>query len=191
MKNNRAKSGRKGRIGRPPLHCAYSLTGQDKLLAEHPIIRGYVEDRRVAIVRDVAGSEDALSGQQTVIIDSICSRIKKRLILEVYFEKCGLFDKRKLKMDVLELQPALQFYLSLCAGIDRALIALGLDKKKAEPILTPFEIAAQIDEEKAARAAQRIPEAGEGEIGAPDAKEGHSALDPDDKGEADGQGGAR
>jgi hypothetical protein len=124
----------KARLGRPPIHAAFSLVAQDKILAEHPYLRRYLELRYNEIVRDVAGSEDGLSGPQKVLIDSLLSRIKKRLVLEIYFERYGLFEERRLERKILEGQPILKFYLSLCAGIDRGLALLGLNKRQEKVV---------------------------------------------------------
>jgi hypothetical protein len=127
----------KARLGRPPKHGGYSLIHKDELLKQHPQLRRYLEDCRSGLVKDVAGSEDQLSEQQRIIIDRIISRLSICRLIEVYIEKYGAFRRDQLKrFQVLELEPALgQNYLAFSNSIDRALIALGLDKKKADVAL--------------------------------------------------------
>jgi hypothetical protein len=140
----------KARLGRPPKHGGYSLIHRDELIKNYPKLRRYLEDCRAGLVQDVAGTEDQLSEQQRIMIDRIISRLSICRLIEIYIEKYGAFRRDRLKrFQVLELEPALgQNYLAFSNSIDRALIALGLNHKKAETILTPLELAKRIDEEK-------------------------------------------
>jgi len=137
MTENSLTKGKKTRRGRPPKHGGYSLIHKDELIKEHPRLRQYLEDCRAGLVRDIAGSEDQLSEQQRIMIDRIISRLAVCRLIEIYIEKFGAFRKDKIKrFQVLELEPALgKNYLSFCAQIDRALIALGLNKKQSEETL--------------------------------------------------------
>jgi hypothetical protein len=146
MTENSLKKGKKARRGRPVKHGGYSLIARDELLKQHPKLRQYLEDTRVGLVKDVAGSEDQLSEQQRVMIDRIISRLSICRLIEVYIEKYGIFRRDKLKrFHVLELEPALGLnYLAFSSSIDRALVNLGLSKKPGDAALAPYEI---IDEE--------------------------------------------
>lgn len=77
----------------------------------------------------------------------IISRLSICRLIEVYIEKYGAFRGDRLNKDkILELEPALgQNYLAFSNSIDRALIALGLNKKQTDDVLAPYEI---IDREK-------------------------------------------
>jgi hypothetical protein len=127
----------KARLGRPPKHGGYSLIHKDELLKQHPQLRRYLEGCRSGLVKDVAGSEDQLTEQQRIMIDRIISRLSICRLIEVYIEKYGAFRRDRLKrFQVLELEPALgQNYLAFSNSIDRALIALGLNHKKADEAL--------------------------------------------------------
>jgi hypothetical protein len=58
-----------------------------------------------------------------------------------------------------ELSPPLQKnYLGWANSLRLDLLALGIDKKNAERILSPLEIAAQIDAQKALEGPERSPE---------------------------------
>lgn len=142
MTENSLKKSKKSKRGRPPKHGGYSLIHRDELLKQHPQLRQYLEDSRAGLIRDVAGSEDQLSEQQRVMIDRIISRLSICRLIEVYIEKYGAFRRGRLKrFQVLELEPALGLnYLAFSNSIDRALIALGLDRKKAEEVQAPYEI---------------------------------------------------
>jgi len=127
----------KKRRGRPPKHGGYSIIHRDALLEEHPHIRQYLQSCRDGLVRDVGGSEEALSEQQRIMIDRIISRLSICRLIECYVEKYGVFRRDMIKRQkVLELEPALgQNYLAFSNSIDRALIALGLTKKQSDGAL--------------------------------------------------------
>jgi len=125
------------RRGRPPLHGGFSLIARDELLKDQPRVREYLLDCRKGLVECVAGSEDRLTEQQRILIDRIISKLSICRLIEVYIEKYGIFRRDVLKKNqVLELEPALgKSYLAYSNAIDRALIALGLDRKKADEAL--------------------------------------------------------
>jgi hypothetical protein len=142
------------RTGRPFKHGGYSLILKDEILKEHPRLKAYLEDSRTGLVKDVAGTEEALSEQQRIMIDRIVSRLSICRLIEVYIEKYGAFRRDRLHQDrVLELEPALgQNYLAFSNSIDRALIALGLERKQIEPELTIAEVIREFDQEKERKA---------------------------------------
>jgi hypothetical protein len=127
----------KKKIGRPLKHGGYSLILKDELVKEHPRLREYLQDSRDGLIQDVAGAEDALSEQQRIMIDRIISRLSICRLIEIYIEKYGAFRRDQIKRHkILELEPALgQNYLAFSNSIDRALIALGLNKKAASEVL--------------------------------------------------------
>jgi hypothetical protein len=137
MSEEEMKETKKPRRGRPPKHGGYSLIHRDQLIKNYPQLRRYLEDTRTGLVRDVAGSEDGLSEQQRIMIDRIISRLSICRLIEIYIEKYGAFRRDRLKrFQVLELEPALGLnYLAFSNSIDRALIALGLNKKQASEVL--------------------------------------------------------
>jgi len=137
MNDNKPKMKRKRKLGRPPKHGGYSLIVKDEILKDHPHLRRYLQDCRDGLIQDVAGSEERLSEQQRIMIDRIISRLSICRLIEVYIEKYGVFRRDRLKrFKILELEPALgQNYLAFSNSIDRALIALGLNKKQADEAL--------------------------------------------------------
>ena len=131
----KSKNKSKSRRGRPALHGGYSIIHRDALLKEQPLIRRYLEDVRSGLVKDISGgTEDDLSEQQRVMIDRIINRLAICRLIEAYCERYGVFRRDQLKRKkILELEPALgQNYLAFSNSIDRALISLGLDKRKNE-----------------------------------------------------------
>jgi hypothetical protein len=161
----KSKKGRKKKMGCPMKHGGYSLIHRDALLKEHPRLRYYLEDVRVGLVQDVAGSEDALSEQQRVMIDRIISRLSICRLIEIYCEKYGVFRRDQVKgHKVLELEPALGInYLAFSNSIDRALQALGLNKKKTSDVLDLGRYISEKDQAaKAAGKAGAQAQAGQG-----------------------------
>ena len=142
MSENKPKKRRKPRLGRPPKHGGYSLIVRDEILKDHPYVRRYLQDCRDGLVENIAGSEERLTEQQRIILDRIISRLSICRLIEVYIEKYGAFRGDRLKKDkILELEPALgQNYLAFSNSIDRALIALGLNKRQTDEVLAPYEI---------------------------------------------------
>jgi hypothetical protein len=192
------KSKRKNRRGRPALHGGYSIIHRDALLKEQPLIRRYLEDVRAGLVADVSGgTEDDLSEQQRVMIDRIINRLAICRLIEAYCEKYGVFRRDQLKRKkILELEPALgQNYLAFSNSIDRALISLGLDRRKREKDIGLAEYVQAKDAEKSEKAkataleGQEIahPSAslrdGKGQDGSPEPEK----SDPADEGQSKGK----
>jgi len=157
---------RRTKRGRPYKHGGYSLALKDDLLKENPRVTRYLLNCRAGLVKDVAGSEDALSEQQRIMIDRIISKLAVCRLIELYVERYGAFPRRKVKGKVLvklELVPCLGVnYLAFSNSIDRALIALGIDKRQGEHVQTIQEIAAEIDAEEAAAQAAKARETAAG-----------------------------
>jgi hypothetical protein len=86
---NMSNSAKKPKRGRPPKHGGYSLIQRDAMLKDHPHIRRYLQECRDGLVQDVAGSEEALTEQQRIMIDRIVSRLSICRLIECYIEKCG------------------------------------------------------------------------------------------------------
>ena len=142
MKENQPQKKEKKRPGRKPgvkvKHGGYSLIHRDELLKRNPHIRQYLQDCRDGLVRDVAGSEEALSEQQRIMIDRIVSRLSICRLIESYIERYGPFRRDRIKKEkVLELEPALGInYLAFSNSIDRALVALGLERRVVDEPLS-------------------------------------------------------
>jgi hypothetical protein len=124
------------------------------------------------------------------MIDRIISKLAICRLIELYVERYGAFPERKIKGKVvvrLKLVPCLGVnYLAFSNSIDRALIALGLTKKEATRVLSPLEIAAEIDAEEAEAQAAKAKESAAGpaqkpreaEVASPNATEGEPGAEP-------------
>ncbi|GEM_PF-6429923 len=122
------------------------------------------------------------------MIDRIISKLAVCRLIELYVEKYGAFPQMKSggkAVVKMELHACLGInYLAFSNAIDRALVALGLNKKQTEIVLSPLEIAREIDLEKEARAKSAVVKAGkdpgqEAAAGGPGlTQEGRSAAGP-------------
>jgi len=140
MAGNKQKKKR----GRPLRHGGFSLIAKDELLKDQPHIRQYLLDCRAGLVRCVSGSEEMLTEQQRILIDRIISKLSICRLIEAYIEKYGIFRRDMLKKKVLELEPALgKSYLAYSNAIDRALVTLGIDKRKNEGVIDIHKYVAQ------------------------------------------------
>jgi hypothetical protein len=154
MSENQARKPARRRTGRPFKHGGYSLILKDELIKEHPRLKQYLQDSRDGLVRDIGGTEEGLSEPQRIMIDRIVSRLSICRLIEIYVEKYGAFSRDRLREEgIFELEPALgQNYLAFSNSIDRALIALGLERKQIEPELTIAQVIKGFDEEKERKA---------------------------------------
>jgi hypothetical protein len=125
-----AKTKKNKRMGRPPKHGGFSIVYKDDQLKKNPKIRQYLQDCRGGLVKDIAGTEDNLTEQQRIMIDRIISKLSIVRLIEAYVEANGAFDGDSLK-DCLG-----RSYIAFTNSIDRALSALGIDKKYSEEPLS-------------------------------------------------------
>jgi len=151
------------KTGRPFKHGGYSLILKGELAKESPRLLQYLQDSRDGLVRDVAGSEKDLSEQQRIMIDRIVSRLSICRLIEIYVEKWGAFKRgdKAQQGKGLELEPCLGTnYLAFSNSIDRALIALGLERKVLNEPESAEELSRRIQDEAATRKRARLDDSG-------------------------------
>jgi hypothetical protein len=138
--------------GRPPKHGGYSIIHRDALLKDHPHIRCYLQECREGLIRDVAGTEEALTEQQRIMIDRLISRLSICRLIELYVERKGVFTGSGELVSCLGTN-----YLAFSNSIDRALTVLGIEKRAGENALSPLEYMRQYDEDKQKMERQKFP----------------------------------
>ena len=105
-------------------------------------VRRQVQGVREQLIRDIGGAEPALSAAQAILIDKTVNLYQITLCLEAYVRREGPFRGKK-------LDPVLgQNYLAYVNTIRLNLRELGISRKAGDEILTPLQIAEQIDREK-------------------------------------------
>jgi len=132
-------------------HGGFSSVSKDMPLA----VRRQVGAIREQLARDIGGAEPALTAAQAILIDKTMNLYQVTLCLEAYIRKNGPFRGKK-------LDPILgQNYIAYVNTIRLNLRELGISTKAGERLLSPLEIAAEIDAEKeTAQAGARADDAG-------------------------------
>ncbi len=139
-------------------HGGYSSVSKDIPLA----VRRQVQGIREQLIKDIGGTEPALTAAQAILIDKTVNLYQVTLCLEAYVRREGAFRGKK-------LDPVLgQNYLAYVNTIRLNLRELGISKRIEEGVLDPLALAAAIDAEKAAtdQGEKKIvdPRASQGEI---------------------------
>lgn len=142
----RMRQGRDGATGRfvkgnleSTRHAGYSHNSRN-IPAR---VRRQVEELREALVRDLAGEPANLTAAQVILIDKTMNLYQITLCLEAYIRREGPFRGKK-------LDPILgQHYVTYVNTIRLNLRELGISRRAGEQVLTPLELAAEIDREKA------------------------------------------
>lgn len=122
----------KKRRGRPPRHGGYSLLTRGELPDNRRYLAPYLTGVREGLIHDLGPTEEDLTTAQKVMIDRLVNYLGIVRLIEEYVKERGIFQNPQ-----GFLNPALsQNYLAYCGHIQRALVALGIDKKK---IKEPFD----------------------------------------------------
>jgi len=118
----------------------------------NPSVRGYrklqkhLEDIE-AQLQDMQGGK--VTAAKQILIKSTIEAYGVILLASVYCKDAGILRPDKKKNGVIELQPVLgKQFLAFMNTIRQNLIALGLDKKEAEKILTIEELAKKVEKEE-------------------------------------------
>jgi len=163
-------------------HGGYSVITKNIPLA----VRRQVQGVRDQLVRDIGGTESALTAAQAILIDKTVNLYQITLCLEAYVRREGPFRGKR-------LDPVLgQNYLAYVNTIRLNLRELGINTRAGAKILGPLEIAAEIDAENAEREARdaekraESPVEARSPVGTPDTTD-NSGDDPG--GEIDKKGG--
>lgn len=120
-------------------HSGFSSNSKDIPLA----IRRQVQLIREQLVRDIGGPAPELTAAQVILIDKTINLYQVTLCLEAYVRREGPFRGKR-------LDPVLgQNYLAYVNTLRLNLRELGISTKAGERLLSPLEIAAEIDREKA------------------------------------------
>ena len=183
------KTGLKRRIGRPTKHGADALIYRDEIIKQYPELVSYTRDCRDGLERDLAPEgADSLPMAKQIILDRLTAKLQTAGLLDIYLGKHGILRLDRLDQRVLETEPAVQVWLQVNHAILRDLLALGLERRELGPrVLSPLEIAAEIDAEKAAQGDGKAScsgnRAGEGEIAPQSASQGDIQDNPGERSE--------
>jgi hypothetical protein len=137
-------------------------------------LRAYLTEVREGLVNNLGPLEADLTTAQVVLIDRVISKLSIIRCIEEHVREKGVFTKAGELDSVLS-----KSYLAWANSIRLDLQALGLDKKAGERILSPLEVAAEID--RAKTGARGDGEAGAGEVVDPRASQGEIGGEPGDE----------
>ncbi len=143
VKAPRKKAGRKP--GVKVTHGAYSLIARPggPLPSRRIYIERWLSEVRAGLIRDLGPEEKDLSAAQAIIIDRVIGKLGVIRCIEEHVREKGI-------MNGDELRGLLgKHYLGWANSLRLDLLALGIGKREGERILSPLEIAAEIDAEKA------------------------------------------
>ena len=162
----------KKRRGRPPRHGGYSLMTRGELPENRRYLAPYLTAVREGLIRDLGPTEADLTTAQRVLVDRVVNFLGIARLIEEYVKDRGIFQNPQ-----GFLNPALsKNYLAYCGHIQRALMALGIDKRQSSDIVDLGKYL----EAKAVEAGSPGESSGAGEIGRPDAPERDiSGIQPD------------
>ncbi len=116
--------------------CSYIVHGR---LPEHRVyLRRFLTHARESLIADMGGEEN-MSMAQLILTDRVVSKLAICRLIEEHAKEQGVFRSG-------ELQAVLkQNYLAYSNSLRLDLMALGLDNKEADQVLSPLELAREID----------------------------------------------
>jgi len=120
----------------------------------NPSVRGYrklqkyLQGMEGALI-DMQGGCENLTPAKEILIKGTIEAYGVILLASVYCKREGILRPDLLKKGVVELQPVMgKQFLSFLNTLRQNLLALGLDSKKADKVLTPWELAKKVEEKE-------------------------------------------
>ncbi len=112
-------------------------------------IRSHLVAVRTGLIQDIAGEEIELTTAQGVLVDRAVGLLGVIRTVEESLSEQGIM-KDGILAAVLQ-----DNYLAYCNSLRLILRELGIDKRAGDKVLSPLEVAAEIDAENAGREAER------------------------------------
>jgi hypothetical protein len=129
----------------------------------HKKLQKYLRNIEADLIKDLGGLENLTTAQE-ILVKGTIEGYGVLLLAIMYCKKYSVLRPDQAKKGVIELQPVLGHqFLSFLNVLRQNFVVLGINHRKADAVLTPFELAAKIDREKErqARDSQQV------EAGAP------------------------
>jgi hypothetical protein len=140
-KAQRKKPGRKP--GVKVTHGAYSLIARGEFPSKRRYIERWLSEVRQGMIRDLGPAETDLSTAQAILIDRVIGKLGILRCIEEHVREKGVMKGNDISSCLAHN------YLSWANSLRLDLLALGIGKKNAERLLSPLEIAAEVDAENA------------------------------------------
>jgi hypothetical protein len=116
----------------------------------NPSIRGHkklqktLRDIEADLIKDLGGRE-TLTTTQEILVKATCECFGVLILATMYCKKYSVLRPDKAKDGIIEFQPVLgNQFIAFMNTLRQNLVVLGLERKKADEVLAPYEI---IDEE--------------------------------------------
>jgi len=135
MSENKPKLEGKSKRGRPPKHGGYSFLVKGELPENRKHVLRYLTAARENLIRDLGPTEDDLTAAQVILIDRTITKLGVIRCIEEHIKENSVMVGQR-------LAPSLRAsYLAYNNSIRLDLQLLGIDKRQADAVLTPYEIA--------------------------------------------------
>jgi hypothetical protein len=112
-----------------------SVRGRRRIMRE-------LSELRQRLLEVVPGSDDV---RRQILINQVVSAQGFVLLLESFLKRFGILDPKSFQQGQVQTQGSMVMIISLLNTQQRAIAALGMDKRELEAVLTPYEI---VDREK-------------------------------------------
>jgi hypothetical protein len=129
------------RGGQKIKHGGYSFLVKGELPENRKHVLKYLTAARQNLIKDLGPTEDDLTAAQIIIIDRIISKLGVVRCIEEYIRENTVMTGARLSPSLRES------YLAYNNSIRLDLQALGIDKRKADDVLTPWQLARKVEEE--------------------------------------------
>jgi hypothetical protein len=141
--------------GRRQTHGGFSFLATGNLPKHRLYIEKYLTAARMNLIQDLGPTEEDLTAAQVILIDRLICKLGVLRCIEEFVKEQGIFQGKR-------LAPSLRdSYLAYNNSIRLDLQALGINVRKADAALSPFELARRIDMEKEAKEEEAKPEEGD------------------------------
>jgi len=141
--NVKLKTGKKG------THGGYTFLSTGRLPEHRREVERYLTAAREGLIRDLAGIEENLTTAQVILIDRVIGKLGILRCIEEFIREHSVFEGS-------ELAPCLKAsYLAYGNSVRLDLRELGISRKAGDVILSPLQLADQIDREKEVDEAKR------------------------------------
>ena len=133
---------------RPKRHYGYSFLVTGEMPQHRAYLLKHLSECRAGIASDMGG-EEAMTTGQLIILDRIIGKLGVVRCIEEHCRENGVFRDQQL------VGPLKESYLAYSNSIRLDLLALGIEKRVAERVMSPMEIASIVDKETESEAGEK------------------------------------
>lgn len=126
---------------RPKRHPGFSFIVAGETTKHRTYLLKYLSACRQGLVDDLGGEKN-LSMAQIILTDRVVSKLGIIRCIEEYSKESGVFQGQQIA------PPLRENYLAYSNSIRMDLVALGIERKVSDRVLTPLEIVSVVDSQK-------------------------------------------